>query len=246
VTAGNLIYAGFAANRTDCPRIYAASRINLNITSEQLLTALPVRVFDVLACGGFLLTDEREDARMLFEPGKELVIYSGVDDLAKKIRYYLAHQEERGKILDAGMKRVFADYSFDAIIPSMLERASSEHHPVPRTSGMKWPVHSLLATWLFCASCMRNGDFSEARILVDRLLSHAGTNELALAAACLHAALTGNNFLAEEFLRRLMLIHEYWEGMSGAVRAALRERHFSEWDSLYRRFAELTRAPSGN
>ena len=44
-------FHGFADNRTECPDIYSQSKINLNITNEQLLTSLPVRIFDVGACG---------------------------------------------------------------------------------------------------------------------------------------------------------------------------------------------------
>ena len=41
-----------------------------------------------------------------FEPGEEIVGYRGADELVDKIRCYLAHDEERKRIVLAGYRRV--------------------------------------------------------------------------------------------------------------------------------------------
>ena len=60
------------------------------------------RIFKVTGCGGFLLTDYTEGIEGLYETGKEIVCFSDFDDLIKKIKYYLKHNEEREKIAQAG------------------------------------------------------------------------------------------------------------------------------------------------
>jgi len=60
------------------------------------------RHFEVPGCGGFLLTGNADDLDSYYEPGKEVVCFDSTDDLIEKIRYYLAHEEERASIAQAG------------------------------------------------------------------------------------------------------------------------------------------------
>ena len=58
----------------DLPDFYPRSEINFNCTSRQMPGAVNQRVFDVPACGAFLLTDHRRQLEDLFEPGREVVL----------------------------------------------------------------------------------------------------------------------------------------------------------------------------
>ena len=74
--------------------IYADSHITLNIS---LNGDLNLRVFEALAAGGFLLTDELgEDSGLsrLFEAGRHLDTWRTPGELIEKIRHYLAHPDE--------------------------------------------------------------------------------------------------------------------------------------------------------
>ena len=82
--------------------IYADSQITLNIS---LNGDLNLRVFEALAAGGFLLTDELgEDSGLsrLFEPGRHLDTWRTPGELIEKIRHYLAHPDEAQKIRRQG------------------------------------------------------------------------------------------------------------------------------------------------
>ncbi|NQZ57213.1 MAG: glycosyltransferase [Lentisphaeraceae bacterium] len=125
----NIRFHGFADNRRECPRIYNQSKINLNISNEQLLTSLPVRIFDVAACDAFLLTDDQQDARLIF--GDSLVIYKDFDDLEEKIRFYLKNDEERQKSICAMSEQIAADFTYEKRLNSLLERwRQAEELPV--------------------------------------------------------------------------------------------------------------------
>ena len=80
--------------------------INLNITSRTIESGIPQRVFDILACGGFCLTNYQPEIAELFEDGKELVMYTDIEDLLQKVEYYLIHEEERAQIAKAGYEKV--------------------------------------------------------------------------------------------------------------------------------------------
>ena len=56
--------------RSEIAQWYRRIKINLNITSCQMPTALNQRVFDVPACGGFILNDNQTDLKELFSPDR--------------------------------------------------------------------------------------------------------------------------------------------------------------------------------
>jgi len=74
---------------------------------------IPHRIFEVLACGTLLLTNELPDFRSeLFLGGKHL-IYFNEDNIEELIAYYLdaSHEEEREAIAVAGYKEVLAKHT---------------------------------------------------------------------------------------------------------------------------------------
>jgi spore maturation protein CgeB len=105
-------YKGYIDNRSELPKLYNASKINLNLTVSQLKTAINMRVFDIGGCGGFMLTDYREDLKNLFEPENEVIYYENIPDLKKKIAYFLKNPEERKKISKAFQERVLREHTY--------------------------------------------------------------------------------------------------------------------------------------
>lgn len=105
-------YLGPIGYGADLSALYNASKINLNITKPQLKTTVNQRVFDVSACGGFLLSDFRIDLGRLFELDKEIVFYKDLEDLREKILYFLSNQKERERIAERAMKRVLMEHTY--------------------------------------------------------------------------------------------------------------------------------------
>lgn len=106
--------------------IYHNTKINLNITLHCIETGVPQRVFDVLASGGFLLSNYQQELVELFEPGKELAVYHNMEELEELVEYYLTHEEERRAIALAGQKKVLQlhDYhdKLEQIVSFVRER----------------------------------------------------------------------------------------------------------------------------
>ena len=91
---------------TEMPQVFHRSKINLNFTLPNIENGIPLRVFDVLASGGFLLTDYRAEICRQFKNGVDLVVFDGLADLNHKTDYYLSHPEERIQIARNGQKKV--------------------------------------------------------------------------------------------------------------------------------------------
>lgn len=101
------------------PEIFRKSKINLNITLRSITSAISLRVFDILGSGGFCLTNYQEGILEHFENGKDLVMYTGREDMLEKIQYYLEHEKERMDIACHGHESV-KKYSYENAFNKML------------------------------------------------------------------------------------------------------------------------------
>jgi spore maturation protein CgeB len=72
-----------------------------------------IRMFEVTGAGSCLLTDSKENIEELFEPGKEVVTYSGLQDCMEKIEWLLSHPNECKQIAQAGHQRTLRDHTVE-------------------------------------------------------------------------------------------------------------------------------------
>lgn len=114
-------WRGFVEKEEDLAKIYNSSKININITLQGK-SSLNYRVFEVLAAGGFLLTDEREDLSSLFQKSKHLETYKGTDDLIDKINFYLNNLNIAQRIAQLGKLEVIENHTFGARASSLLTK----------------------------------------------------------------------------------------------------------------------------
>lgn len=99
---------------SEAPLVFAHSKININMTAPNIETGIPLRVFDIIGAGGFLITDWREDLKDCFTIGKDLEIYDGLDDLLEKTDYYLKHDEKRVAIARHGLETLKNKHTYSA------------------------------------------------------------------------------------------------------------------------------------
>ena len=100
-------------------QMYSRSKINLGFstcgdthqTSERIMQ-IRLRDFEVPMSGGFYMVEYMEELEEFFEIGKEVVCYTGPDDLADKIKYYLRNDRERETIRRAGYERCLRDHTW--------------------------------------------------------------------------------------------------------------------------------------
>ena len=111
---------GSANTLTEMPKIFHASKINLNMTMRPIETGLSLRIWDVLGCGGFLISNYQAEIPEYFEIGKDLEVYESTEDLINKIDYYLRHDEERMEIAINGYEKVAKYHTYEVRLAEMI------------------------------------------------------------------------------------------------------------------------------
>ncbi len=91
--------------------IFRTSKINLNFSRSGGTPQIKARMFEVCLAGGFLLTEYAPGIEKYFEIDKEIVCFKSVEEMIKKIIYYLNHDDERQAIAQAGWKRASSEYT---------------------------------------------------------------------------------------------------------------------------------------
>jgi spore maturation protein CgeB len=104
----------------DLPRFYPMSRVSLNCTSRQMKGAVNQRVFDVPACGGFVLTDKREQLDRLFEPGREVLVFDAPQDIPELVAHCLKDEPLRRRISAAARARILAEHTYEHRLAELL------------------------------------------------------------------------------------------------------------------------------
>ena len=114
---------GFAKKNTEMPIIFHQSKINLNLTAKSIRSGLSLRIFDVLGCEGFLITNYQAELPEHFNIGEDLEAYTSLDDLMGKCEYYLSHDKDRQEIAHNGFEKVKKYHTYDIRLTQMLEIA---------------------------------------------------------------------------------------------------------------------------
>jgi len=115
-----------AKYETEVSHVYHQSKINLNITLHCIETGICQRVFDVMAAGGFLLTNYQKELEELFVPGEDLVVYHNLEELCYYVDYYLEHEEERQRIARNGQAKVLQYHDFHIRMAQVMELVTSD------------------------------------------------------------------------------------------------------------------------
>lgn len=110
-------------NTDVAPKIFHLSKINLNVTIHCIRTGAPLRIFDIMGVGGFVMSNYQEELAELFVPDKEIVLFKDIDELIEKTDYYLKHEDARLRIAMNGYKRVKKDYNYDVALKKMFKMA---------------------------------------------------------------------------------------------------------------------------
>ena len=84
----------------------SASKININILTQENRDTTNCRNFEILACKGFQLAERSEDLLSIFEDKKDLSVFSTPNDLHDRCEYYLHNIDEREAIRNNGYKKL--------------------------------------------------------------------------------------------------------------------------------------------
>ena len=127
---------GHGVTGEEYTRVICATEVCLGLLSEvrtgassgDLITA---RTFQIPACGASMAHERNPEALQYFKEGREAIFFDTAEELAEKVRYYLANPAERDAVARGGLERSHrSGYSIDDRMESVI-RLLDERLPVP-------------------------------------------------------------------------------------------------------------------
>lgn len=109
----------------EMPIIFHQSQINLNLTSRPIRNGVSLRVWDVLGCERFLLTNYQNDLLLHLTPGEHLDIYTSEEDLLDKTAYYLTHPNIAKDIAHSGYEYIKEHHTYFIRCHELIQTAFS-------------------------------------------------------------------------------------------------------------------------
>lgn len=115
-------YMGLAEHNIEMPKVFKASKVNINLMRISFGSGLPMRVFDIMGSCGFMATNYKKDIVKFFEDGKDLVIYRDFKDLSDIIQYYTNHEDKRLEIAQNGYEKVKQYHTYTVRLKEMMNK----------------------------------------------------------------------------------------------------------------------------
>ncbi len=108
---------------TEMPKVFFCSDVNMNVTLRSIRSGIPLRILDVIASNGFLLTNAQPELFWFFEEGESIATFRSLEEMSDKLDYYLRHDEERKKIIQKGRRIIEKQFDFSGRLPEMFKMA---------------------------------------------------------------------------------------------------------------------------
>jgi len=93
---------------------------------DPVIRQVRLRDFEAPMSGAFYLLEYVDEIEEFFELDREIVCFSSRDELVEKVRYYLAHPDEREAIRAAGHERALRDHTWQKRLADAFADAGLE------------------------------------------------------------------------------------------------------------------------
>lgn len=113
-------FRGYAVGE-DMLQVLSSIKICVNTHGNTMRYGVNLRLFECAALGCFQIVDDRPGVSRNFTIGEHLVSFSDHEDLREKVRYYLAHDDERQRMAEAARAHVLAHHRYDQRVARILE-----------------------------------------------------------------------------------------------------------------------------
>lgn len=107
--------------------IYNAAKINLNLHSSSYHYGINPegdfvnpRTFEIAACTGFQLLDDRSDLINLFKVNEEIIVFKSLDEMKEQIEFYLQNSDLRDVIAQRSYQRVLSEHTIEHRMQELL------------------------------------------------------------------------------------------------------------------------------
>lgn len=84
---------------TQMPAVFKYSKLNLCPTLRSIVSGIPLRDIDIMACGGVLLTNYQPELLDYFTNGEDLILYNSLEEAIDLASWYLSNDTARKQIV---------------------------------------------------------------------------------------------------------------------------------------------------
>ena len=119
-------YRGPADHGEELTQIYCASAVNLDIPRLYQRQTVTMRIFDILACGGFLLAERSCAMEAVFTEGVHLAYYDSQEALPDVIGRWVSDPVGRQNIAAAGRAEVLARHQIEHRVAVILQAVAQK------------------------------------------------------------------------------------------------------------------------
>ncbi len=125
-------------NFIEACKIYRGAKISLGDSQWPETGFVSNRIFQALAAGGSALAHQwfRDMEHLGLIDGENIIVWKTFDELAKKIDYYLTHEDERKRIAEAGERLALERHSFDTRVAELMTMIGKPDEI--ETDGWRW------------------------------------------------------------------------------------------------------------
>jgi hypothetical protein len=117
----NVHYNAATMDHQSTQEIYRDSQINLNFTALQFDTTMNNRCIDVIASGGFLITDAMPDWLDADELSIEIA-FNSPEEMHHKINHYLSNKKRYNEVRDALRQSIQKKYTYPKQVSLIIEK----------------------------------------------------------------------------------------------------------------------------
>lgn len=113
-----------ALSLADSLKVYRCSAISLNLHHVDTPNGCNMKYYEIPAAGGFQICDwqPQMDAS---DTGGHAVVCHSPREFSEQVKFYLAHEQERRKIMAASTQSVFAMADYQARLDTLIEQISA-------------------------------------------------------------------------------------------------------------------------
>jgi spore maturation protein CgeB len=119
VPAG-VVYKGFAGHNQQLTNIYRRGKIHVDVNRLYQLDIVPMRIFDILACGGFVIAEHSPALEQLFEVGVEIEAWRTIEELVAKVEFFRANPDKGAAIAARGLEAVRERHTIRGRVQEMI------------------------------------------------------------------------------------------------------------------------------
>ncbi len=116
----NVRFMGPVKYHDQMPLVFAASRLSLCPTLRSIISGIPLRSLDILACGGVLLSNWQPELAEYFTDGEDLIMYSSLEDAVAKAQWYLENEDARARIAGHAQPVLESEFNYAAKLSGIL------------------------------------------------------------------------------------------------------------------------------